>query len=194
MPRCVQILILRGGGAVLQINSNPKCQDLSKFSWGGETPDQLKSKVPRSVQIFCGGGGGLLQTNSNPKCQGLFKLCVCVGWGGVYSRPTQIRSARIFPNFLGGRGGTPDQLKSKVARSFQISFSGEGVLQTNIPEILEWGTRVFQQIMLFRQLVCNNKFIPFSAFLAVCFRLYKIFECKFMLITTVTHSFEFFLF
>ena len=46
----------------------------------------------------CGGGGGAPQTNSNPKCQDL-------------------------PKF---------------------SFSGEGglgVLQTNIPEILEWGTQ-----------------------------------------------------
>ena len=48
----------RGG---IQTNSNPKCQDLSKLSFGK--------------------GGG---SNSNPKCQDLlnFHLCVCGGGGG----------------------------------------------------------------------------------------------------------------
>ena len=61
---------------------------------GGGSPDQLKSQ--------------------NPKCQDLPKFSL---GGGVYSRPTQIRSAKICPNF---------------------HFPGTGVvLQTNIPEILE---------------------------------------------------------
>ena len=69
--------------------------------------------------------------------------------------------AKICPNFLffWGGGGTPDQLKSKVPISAQISFGrysrptqiqsakicqnfhlgGWGVLQTDIPGILEWG-------------------------------------------------------
>ena len=49
-----------GGGGVLQTNSNPKCQELPKFSFGkgeGGTPDQLKSEVPRTAQIVMGGGG-----------------------------------------------------------------------------------------------------------------------------------------
>ena len=192
---CPNFNFAGGGGQYSRSTQIQSAKIFPNFHGGGGTPDQLKSKVPRSVQIFCGGGGGITPDQLKSKVPRSVQIvCVC-GVGGVYSRPTQIRSARIFPNFLGGgRGGTPDQLKSKVARSFQISFSGEGVLQTNIPEILEWGTRVFQQIMLFRQLVCNNRCNPFSAFLSVCFRLYKIFECKFMLITTVTHSFEFFLF
>ena len=56
----------RGG---IQTNSNPKCQDLSKLSFG--RGGQLKSQVPRSFQIFicvCVGGGGgeagvMVQTN-----------------------------------------------------------------------------------------------------------------------------------
>ena len=47
----------RGG---IQNNSNPKCQDLSKLSFGS------------------GGGGG----NSNPKCQDLFKFSFVCVWGG----------------------------------------------------------------------------------------------------------------
>ena len=75
VPRSVEILIGAGGGVILQTESNPKCQDLSKFrfsfGWGwvgrGEgyssTPGQLKSKMPRSEQIFIFGGRGGLQTN-----------------------------------------------------------------------------------------------------------------------------------
>ena len=92
--------------------------------------------------------------------------------GGGYSRPTQMQSAKVCPNFHfqgGGGGGVtpdqlkiqsakicpnfhfpggwgwggPDQLKSKVPRSAQIFIFrvGGGVLQTKIPEILEWGTQ-----------------------------------------------------
>ena len=77
----------------------------------GGTSDQLKLKVPRSGQIFiC--GGGALQTNSDSKSQDLPKFSFSEGG---CSRSTQ--SAKICPNF----------------------HLGEGVLQTNILEILEWG-------------------------------------------------------
>ena len=55
----------------------------------GGTPDQLKSKVPQSGQIFIY-RGEVLQTNSNPKCQVLTKF----PWGGrgeEYSRPTFLK-------------------------------------------------------------------------------------------------------
>ena len=44
-------------------------------------------------------------------------------------------------------GGTADQLKSKVPSPDQIFIWGDGVLlQTNTPEILEWGhSRNFEQ-------------------------------------------------
>ena len=70
-------------------------------------------------------GEGVLQTNSNPNCQVLTKF----HFGrGVYSRPTQIQSAKPWPNFyFRGGGGTPDQLKSKVSSPDQIFiFRGEG--------------------------------------------------------------------
>ena len=57
----------------------------------------------------------ILQTNSNPK------------------------SGQIV-TWEGGGGGTPDQLKSQVPSPGHIFiFGGGGVLQTNIPEKLEWG-------------------------------------------------------
>ena len=52
----------RGGGGVDPDPLNPKCQDLSKSTWGGggggcgSRPTQ--PKVPRSVQICIFGGGG----------------------------------------------------------------------------------------------------------------------------------------
>ena len=51
----------RGG---IQTNSNPKCQDLSKLSFGSGG-GQLKSQVPRSFVCGWGGGGGgvVVQTN-----------------------------------------------------------------------------------------------------------------------------------
>ena len=79
------------------------------------TSRELQSKVPRSAQISFFWGGRVLQTNSNQKCQDVAKFPF-FGVGG-YSRPTQIKSAKMWPNFY---------------------FSGGGVLQTNIPEILEW--------------------------------------------------------
>ena len=100
---------------------------------GGGTPDQLKCKVPRSAKFFIFWWcvcvwGGLLQTNSNAKCQGLPKF-----------------------SFSGGWGLTSDRLKSRVPRSAQIFIlGGGGVLQTNIPEILEWGT----------QGILNQKILP----------------------------------
>ena len=66
-----------------------------------------------------------LQENSNPKCQDLPKFPF-FGVGG-YSRPTQIKSAKMWPNFLFlGWEGTPDQLKSKVPRCGQIFIFGGG--------------------------------------------------------------------
>ena len=55
-----------------------------------------------------------------------------------------------LPETRGGGGeDTPGQLKSKVPGSAQIFIFG-GLLQTNIPEILEWGhSRDFE-----------HKFIP----------------------------------
>ena len=139
---------------VLQTNSNSKCQDLPKFSLGeysrpiqtqsaklcpnfqfqegGNTPDQLKLKSAKICPNFHWGGWGVLQTNSTQSA----KICPNFHWGsapdqlrlkvpssvqivmGGYSRPTETHSAKICPNF---------------------HFQGVGVLQTNIPEILEWG-------------------------------------------------------
>ena len=72
-PSPNHILIGRGGG-VLQTNSNPKCQVLTRFSFSGEKLGE--------------GGRGLgeesvLQTNSNAKCQVLTKLLFSGGWGWV---------------------------------------------------------------------------------------------------------------
>ena len=73
-------------------------------------------------------------------------------WGGGGPDQLKIPSAKICQNFhLGGEVCGPDQLKSQVPRSVQIFiFSGGGrrglVVQTNIPEILEWGhSRNFEQ-------------------------------------------------
>ena len=77
------------------------------FVGGGDSPDQLKLKVPRSGQIF------------------IFK-----GEGGkeVLSGPTQTQSAKISPNFNWGGGYSPDQLKLKVPRSLHIQVPWERVL------------------------------------------------------------------
>ena len=208
VPRSIQIN-MGGGLVVVQTNSNPNCQNVSKSAFGGwgswsrstQTqsakiypnqhggggvacgPDQLKPKVSRSVQICIWGGEGLwsrpTQTQSAKMCPNLH-----LGRGGVWSRPTQTQSAKIYPDLHGGRGlwsrptqtqsakmcpnlhggdCGPDQLKSKVPRSVQITWGGvvqtnpnpkcqhlsksafsegggEGVVvQTNILEILEGG-------------------------------------------------------
>ena len=71
-------------GLVVQTNSNPKCQDLSKSPFWMGVLDQLKPKVPRSVQIC------------------IFGVC---GKGGGWFRPTQTQSAKICPNLnFQGRG------------------------------------------------------------------------------------------
>ena len=106
---------------------------------------QLKLKVPGSVQIFIWeGGGGILQTNSNSKCKDLSKFSFSEGGEGerwVLQTNSNWKCQDLSKfSFSGGRGwggGTLEQLKLKVPRSVQI-FMGRGVLQTNIPEILEW--------------------------------------------------------
>ena len=58
--------------------SRPTQIESPSFQGGGITPDQLKSKVPQSGQVF------------------IFR-------GGVYSTPTQIQNPSIWPSFhLGG--------------------------------------------------------------------------------------------
>ena len=68
-----------------------------KSSGRGGSPDQLRSQVPRSAQIFIGGGG----------------------WGG--GTPDQLKSpVPRSPKFALVGGGSPDQLKFQVPRSAQI--------------------------------------------------------------------------
>ena len=82
---------------------------------GGVTPDQFKSQVPRSVQIFISGGG-----------------LVGVGW---YSIPTQIRSAKICPNFhfWGRVGGSGWWVVVVVGGGRCGAVMIEGGSQTQIP-------------------------------------------------------------
>ena len=94
------------------------CPNLHFFE-GWSRPTQ--PKVPRSDQIY---NGGVVQTNST-------------------------QSAKICPtvHFFGGAG--PDQLNPKFKDlSVQICIFGAGgvVVQTKIPEILEYGhSRNFEQ-------------------------------------------------
>ena len=63
-------------------------------------------------------------------------------WGGGYSRPTQTQSDKICPNFHWGvRGLLQTNSNPKCQDLPNFSFFGRegGVVQTNIPEILEWG-------------------------------------------------------
>ena len=58
----------------VQTNPNPKCQDLSKFSFSvGEGRERGKERGRR--------GGRVVQTISNPKCQDLSKFSYLVGVG-----------------------------------------------------------------------------------------------------------------
>ena len=77
VPRSVKMCIFRVevGWGVIQVNLNPKCQDLSKSAFGGgqggggSGPGQLEPKVPRSDQICIlegeGRGGGSDQHSWN---------------------------------------------------------------------------------------------------------------------------------
>ena len=57
-----------------------------------------------------------------------------------YSRPTEVQSAKICPYFHWGGGVLQINSSPKCQDLPKFSFWGEGaVLQTNIPEILEWG-------------------------------------------------------
>ena len=106
-------------GGVPQTYLNSKCQDLSKFSFGGDTPDLPKLKVPRSVQIFIfreGGTPDLLKLIV-PRAVQIFIFRGAGGRG--QSRPTQTQSAKICPNFHWGAG--------------QGRGWGVGVLQTYYP-------------------------------------------------------------
>ena len=128
LPRSVQICIFgvgcgglwgAGGGGPDQLN--PKCQDLSKSA-------------------FSGGGEVVVQTNSTQSAKICLNLHFRGGDGGVVVVQTNsIQSAKICI-FRGGGG--PDQLNPKCQDLSKSAFSGgrEGlVVQTNIPEILEWG-------------------------------------------------------
>ena len=84
-------------------------------SWGAIHTNSIPKSLNLAKLPFSGvgeEGGVILQTNSNPKSGQI------VTWEGGYSRPTQIPSAKSWPYF---------------------HFRGWGVLQTNIPEKLEWG-------------------------------------------------------
>ena len=61
------------GGGVLWTSSNPKSLNLAKFSWGRDTLDQLKSKVPTSLTIFFSGD-----------------------WVGTHSSNTWVRALKEF--------------------------------------------------------------------------------------------------
>ena len=114
------------GEGLLQTNSNVNSLNLAKLSiGGGGTPDQLKSKVPpQSGQVFIFGGGGRVVVEG-------------------YSRSTQIQIPSIWPSFhFQGVFQTNSNPKFQVLTKFSFSGEGkggEGVLQTNIPQILEWG-------------------------------------------------------
>ena len=109
------------GEGVLQTNSNPNCQVLTKFHFGR--------------------GGGVLQTNSNPKCQTLTKFSF-QGWGR-YSRPTQIQSIKSWPNFY--FPGWGEVLKTNTnPKSFNLakfSSGGEGYPRPTFLKYLSGGAQ-----------------------------------------------------
>ena len=104
VPRSVQIHIFGGGGGECsrptETQSTKICPNLHFQRGGG--PDQLKPKVPRSVQIYIFGGGGPDQLK--PKVPRSVQICI----GGGCSRPTETQSAKISPNLhferVGGWG------------------------------------------------------------------------------------------
>ena len=80
-PRSVKMYFFSWGIGVVVVltNSNPNCYDLSKYGFEGglgfSGPDQLKCKVPISLQMPMGGG---------------------VGW--LFSRLTETQTAMICSN------------------------------------------------------------------------------------------------
>ena len=104
VPRSVQICIW----GVIQANSNPMCQDLSKSAFlrgRGSRPTQTQSaKICLNLHFLGGGDPGQIK----PKVPRSVQMCI---WGG-WSKPTQTQSAKICPNLhLGGWWFRPTFLK-----------------------------------------------------------------------------------
>ena len=131
------------------------------FRGGGEEysrPTQTQSANICPNFHFRGRGGVVLQTNSNSKCQHLPKFSL---GGGLVIQTNSNSKCQHLPKFPwggggGGAGATPDQLKLKVP-----NFHGEGgVLQTNIPEILEWGhSRNFEHKFIILEIATASKIV-----------------------------------
>ena len=97
-------------GSVLE-SENPKCQDLSKFQFGGGgVLKKVRFGLRKENLSFEFWGGGVLESQ-NPKCQDLPKFQFS-GWGGgVLESQTQSAKICLNFNFQGWGGGVLEKVR-----------------------------------------------------------------------------------
>ena len=113
----------------------PRSVQIWLFGEGGGTQDQLKIKVPRSVQIRIFGDRWWWEVYSRPIQIQNAKVCPNLKFleGAILSRPIQTQSAKIWPNYHWG-GGHSWPFEQKISRSLACLFITDSLSHTTYVE------------------------------------------------------------